>query len=374
MTLIKPEHVYKNVKSASRIPLNLTKLEIFKIILILDINVRNNMMSKIIESFEQKLNILLIYKYEGGEPQTSQLNLFLKRIHNLSFDAIVGIGGGSTLDFTKAASVLCQKGFDVDSGNYQGVTFEVDKKVTCVCIPTTAGSGAETTKSAVMFNPNTNIKRGINHLKVLPDIVFLVPSILDNLPEGVFYPSLFDGVTHAFESLVGKSSTKQTSRLAKKSLRIYRKQLNRKYSKDKYHKKVLLASHFAGQAICNSETGPIHALSYPLSEFLKMSHGQAISLILPRMISFYNDYDNELIEPLLSNLGFYQVNSLIDKIDGLNSTFVLPNIKVRRDMDINSFVLRSMELHGAIDNSPIKWNKDYSLKVYNEVFESLGTN
>ena len=370
MELIKPKNIYKNVKSGNAISLNLLELGITSVVLVVDSNINNYMIKEIIESLQADLNVILIFDYKGGEPQTVELDIFLTNISKYDFHAIIGVGGGSTLDFTKAASVLHKRDVIVDSSIYQGVDFEITAKVTCVCIPTTAGSGAEATKSAVMFNPKTNVKRGINNLKILPDIVFLVPAILDNLPGKVFYPSLFDGVTHAFESLIGKSSTKETSILAKKSLLIYRKQLNIKYSKEKYHRKVLEASFYAGQAICNSETGPIHALSYPLSEYLKLSHGQAISLILPKIVLFYNEMNTNLVYPLIDYLGFKNIDSLIAKIEDLNNQFILPNVHISGKIDLQTFAGRSMQLQGAIKNSPINWSKEYSMRIYNEIFES----
>ena len=370
MELIKPKNIYKNVKSADAISLNLLELGITSVVLVVDSNINNYMIKEIIESLQADLNVILIFDYKGGEPQTVELDIFLTNISKYDFHAIIGVGGGSTLDFTKAASVLHKRDVIVDSSIYQGVDFEITAKVTCVCIPTTAGSGAEATKSAVMFNPKTNVKRGINNLKILPDIVFLVPAILDNLPGKVFYPSLFDGVTHAFESLIGNSSTKETSILAKKSLLIYRKQLNIKYSKEKYHRKVLEASFYAGQAICNSETGPIHALSYPLSEYLKLSHGQAISLILPKIVLFYNEMNTNLVYPLIDYLGFKNIDSLIAKIEDLNNQFILPNVHISGNVDLQTFAGRSMQLQGAINNSPINWSKEYSMQIYNEIFES----
>jgi alcohol dehydrogenase class IV len=370
MNLIKPKYIYKNVKSAEAVSLNLLELGITSVILVVDSNINNYMIKEIIKSLQEDLNVILIFGYEGGEPQTVELDIFLTNISKYDFHAIIGVGGGSTLDFTKAASVLHKKDVIVDSSIYQGVDFEITTKVTCVCIPTTAGSGAEATKSAVMFNPITNVKRGINNLKILPDIVFLVPAILDNLPGKVFYPSLFDGVTHAFESLIGKSSTKETSILAKKSLFIYRKQLNINYLNEKYHKKVLEASFYAGQAICNSETGPIHALSYPISEYLKLSHGQAISLILPKIVLFYNDINTKLVYPLIDYLGFRDIGSLIAKIEDLNNQYILPYISISDKIDLQTFAERSMQLQGAIKNSPVNWSKEYSMQIYNEIFES----
>ena len=207
MELIKPKNIYKNVKSGNAISLNLLELGITSVVLVVDSNINNYMIKEIIESLQADLNVILIFDYKGGEPQTVELDIFLTNISKYDFHAIIGVGGGSTLDFTKAASVLHKRDVIVDSSIYQGVDFEITAKVTCVCIPTTAGSGAEATKSAVMFNPKTNVKRGINNLKILPDIVFLVPAILDNLPGKVFYPSLFDGVYSSFLPILDRSTS-----------------------------------------------------------------------------------------------------------------------------------------------------------------------
>ena len=372
MQLIKPEHVFKNVKSANFVSKKLINLKIINIIVVIDINVKNPMLDNLLESLNHNLNVVLLFKYSGGEPKTDDLDKFLSSISGIEYHAIIGIGGGSTLDFTKAASVLSRQNTSIESSSYQGVNFEVIFKRTCVCIPTTAGSGAEATKSAVMFNPRTNIKRGINNLKILPNIVFLIPSILDNLPGRVFYPSLFDGVTHSYESLIGKSSNKKTAKLAKKSLSLYKTQISDRYSKENYHKKVLEASFLAGQAICNSETGPVHALSYPLSEYLKLSHGQAISLILPKILLFYRNIDSALTSPLVDSLGFKNLDSLVEKIETLNKEYNKLNINMSDSFNLDSFAARSLELKGAINNAPIKWTYEHSVKIYKNIFEFRG--
>jgi alcohol dehydrogenase class IV len=370
MKLIKPEHVFMNVKSADFVSKKLLKLKIINIIVIIDPNIKNRIIDDLLKSFYINLKVVLQFKYPGGEPKTDDLDHFLSSISGIEYHALVGIGGGSTLDFTKAASVLFEKKLSVESSSYQGINFEVSSKKICVCIPTTAGSGAEATKSAVMFNPKTNIKRGINNLSVLPNVVFLIPSILDNLPRKVFYPSLFDGITHSYESLIGKSSNKKTAKLAKKSLGLYKKQFSDEYSKENYHKNVLEASFLAGQAICNSETGPVHALSYPLSEYLKLSHGQAISVILPKILLFYRNININLVSPIVVNLGFNNLDSLVDKIEILNNECNLSNMKISEGFSLDSFALRSLELKGAIENGPINWNYEYSMEIYRRVFES----
>jgi alcohol dehydrogenase len=126
----------------------------------------------------------------------------------------------------------------------------------------------------------------------------------------------------------------------------------------------------AGVAICNSETGPIHALSYPLSESLGLSHGQSISLILPKILILYSKVDEQLIFPLLRVLAFDNVNSLVDRINDLNNEFVFKNFSFVTEYNLKKLVKRSMELKGAINNSPIIWNEDFSFEIYNDILNS----
>ncbi len=370
MEILTPKYVYKNIKSADSVAKKILELEISKIIIIVDANIQNRMISELLRTFHLKLNVVKFIEYQGGEPTTEHLNKFLLSISKFDYHAFIGIGGGSTLDFTKAASVLSTKELMQDSSDYQGIDFEVNSKKFCICIPSTAGSGAEATKSAVLFNPKTNVKRGVNNIKVMPEAVFLIPSLINNLPAEIFYPSLFDGVTHAYESLIGKSSTKKTSKLARKSLSLYKKQLRDKQSNENYHKKVLEASFLAGQAICNSETGPVHALSYPLSEYLKLSHGQAIALVLPKVLLIYKRLDINLVTPLVDSLGFKDFDSLVNKIQFLNNNYNKASIKDYGNFELETFAVRSLELKGAINNSPIVWTYDNSIEVYKSIFES----
>jgi alcohol dehydrogenase class IV len=370
MKLIEPKFVYKNVQTSDFVVDKLIEHGFKRLVLVVDKQLNSRISIELTEKIKSEMEVVNFELYSGTEPQTDDLDCFLEKILKLDFDAILGIGGGSTMDFVKAASVLFGKSGQFNSSIFQGINFDVDSKKTCVCIPSTAGSGAEATKSAVMFNSKTNVKRGINNLEVLPNIVFLIPDILNGIPPKVFYPSLFDGLTHAFESLIGNSSTKQTSKLAIQSLQIYGEQIRNENKELFIHNKILDASYLAGVAICNSETGPIHALSYPLSEFLGLSHGQSISLILPKILLLYSRVDEHLMLPLLRVLEFDNVNSLVARINNLNNEFVFKNFSFVTEYDLEKLVKRSMELKGAIKNSPILWNEDLSFEIYNDILNS----
>jgi len=114
MKLIKPKYIYKNVKSADAVSLNLLELGITNVVLVVDSNINNYMIKEIVKSLQTDLNVLLTFSYDGGEPQTVELDVFLTNISKYEFHAIIGVGGGSTFDFTKAASVLHKKDVIVD--------------------------------------------------------------------------------------------------------------------------------------------------------------------------------------------------------------------------------------------------------------------
>ena len=368
MELIKPKLVFEDAINATFVVQEIKKLKTDGIVIIVDGNIKNIVVDELLNYFYRDLKVCYLLKYPGTEPTTTHIDKVITEIKNLNFEAIVAIGGGSTLDFAKAISVLIFEKKEVSSADFQGTNFSALGKKICICIPTTAGSGAEATKSAVLFNPSLRIKRGINNPLVLPDVVFLVPGILENLPFKILYPSLIDGLTHAFESLIGVSATHKTKDLAADALRIYGSYLSSGLNENPYPRDLLKASFLAGVAICNSETGPIHALSYPLTENFGISHGSAISMILPRVIELYSEMSDSLIADFLNYSNFQSCKSLIHTIDSLNDKYL--DLKLESNSNLNVLANRSLELKGAINNSPIPWKFEHSMQIYKEIFKN----
>lgn len=368
MELIKPRLVFEDAINATFVIQEIKKLKTDGIVIIIDGNIKNLVVDELLNYFYRDLKVCYLLKYPGTEPTTTYIDRVIIELKDLNFEAIVAIGGGSTLDFAKAISVLIFEKKEVSSADFQGTNFSASGKKICICIPTTAGSGAEATKSAVLFNPSLRIKRGINNPLVLPDVVFLVPGILENLPLKILYPSLIDGLTHAFESLIGISATNKTKDLAADALRIYGSYLSSGLKENPYPRNLLKASFLAGVAICNSETGPIHALSYPLTENFGIPHGSAIALILPRVIELYSEISDSLIADFLNYSNFQSDKSLIHTIDSLNDENL--DLKLESNSNLDILAYRSLELKGAIRNSPIPWKFEHSMQIYKEIFKN----
>ena len=277
-------------------------------------------------------------------------------------DSIMAVGGGSTLDLMKAISILHY--LDTTAANAQGANLEIKQKLFSIAVPTTAGSGSEATKSAVLTNMNAKLKRGINHFRVIPDVAILAPSLLEGIPDKVFVASVFDGFTHALESLLGLSGSKDIKDTAQYALSIFIRQIAQLFHDDsvKVDSQILEASYLAGVSICNSETGPIHAISYPLSEPCNYGHGEAIGLLLPKVLRVYLEKDKEFQESLESHTGL-PADEFIARLEDVYAKYVINLESLKPISDINMLAARSLQLLGAINNSPLNWDESLSRQV-----------
>ena len=220
-----------------------------------------------------------------GEPLTTDVDRTGKRLKKNPPGLIVGIGGGSALDFAKALSVLA-----VNPGlteKYHGKPIVIRRSVPKIMIPTTAGTGSEVTPGAVLTNPKTHFKRALGGPVVCPEYAILDASLTMSMPRWVTFATAMDALAHAVESYVCKSSNEITRMYSRAAYCLLEKNMPKLLTNPEEfetRKKILLASTLAGVAIFNSNTGAAHALAYPMGIYLKMPHGLATGILLPEII------------------------------------------------------------------------------------------
>ena len=205
----------------------------------------------------------------------------------LNFDIIVGIGGGSTLDFAK---ILAASGSIKGSiKNYIGTNLINRPGIPTIMLPTTSGTGAEATPSAIVKDKKEGCKKGVISPYLIPDLVILDPELTLSLPAKVTAETGIDAFTHAIECFIGKKSNTMSDLFALSSIRLISKNLLQAV-KDGSNKEarynMTLASFYGGVAITNSGTGGVHALAYPLGGKYGMSHGLSNSILLADVMEF----------------------------------------------------------------------------------------
>lgn len=303
-----------------------------------------------------------------GEPTTDRADQFTQELIKLKCDGIVAVGGGSTMDLGKAISVLIRE--RGSAKQYQGAGLVTGQGLPVVCIPTTAGSGAEATKSAVLTDLDSQIKRGINAVGVLPDAAILDSRFLLDLPYKPRIASLLDATAHAVESFIGKNSWELSEAFSNlafphlgKHLKLGAEPLDIETADS-----AILGSFYGGAAICNAETGAVHALAYPLTEYHNIPHGYGVGAFLGHVLEFEKESISKKISYIAAQMGFESSDSLITCLNKLAETLDLSEqiLELLNDPQKRSKLRdRTLTLTGAIENSPQPWDSEKIDDFYN---------
>lgn len=227
-------------------------------------------------------NDLVIFADTTDEPRAEYIDeLSDKTKQHRPFQpmAVIGIGGGSTLDIAKAISILLTNhGLAQD---YQGWDLVKNKPIYKIGIPTIAGTGAEFTRTAVM---TSKVKKlGINSDHSVYDQVFLDPNFLKTVPKEQFIYTAMDCFVHNVESLRGTQNDAMTIAFAQKSLEM----MKDIFLGEMDIEKLMVASAMGGIAVANSNVGICHPLSYGLSLVLNLHHGYSICIAFNQLEEYY---------------------------------------------------------------------------------------
>jgi alcohol dehydrogenase class IV len=202
-------------------------------------------------------------------------------------DLVVGLGGGSAMDTAKAAAALITN--EGKAQDYIGLNKVELPGAPTIMVPTTAGTGAEVTFTAVFTNRETRAKGGINSPFLFPDVALLDPELTLPLPPHVTAATGMDALTHAIESVSSLSSTVFTEALALTAIRLISGNLRRAV----FHggdidarEQMLMGSLLGGLALADAGVGAAHALAYPLGGNYRIPHGLANAMLIPYVMEF----------------------------------------------------------------------------------------
>lgn len=202
-------------------------------------------------------------------------------------DVIVGLGGGSSLDISKVASVLLTNAGPVDK--YFGMEMVPQAGVPLVLIPTTAGTGSEMTSICVLSDTKNNVKKGIVSEHMFARTALLDPQLTLALPPKVTAMTGMDALVHAIESYVGVRASVFTDTLNLKAIRLVAENLRLAYANGNNRtarENMLHASCLAGMAFSNTQNGLDHAMALAIGGKFHLPHGLLTAFILPWVMEF----------------------------------------------------------------------------------------
>lgn len=206
-------------------------------------------------------------------------------------EGIIAFGGGSSMDCAKAAGARVVKP-NQSVRDMRGY-LKVHKKLPpFFAVPTTAGTGSETTVAAVVTDPETHEKNAINDICLRPKFAVLDPELTVGLPQHITSTTGMDAMTHAVEAYIGKSNTKQTREQAEKATKLIYDNLEKAYANGKDYEaraNMLKGSYWAGCAFTRAYVGYVHAIAHNLGGLYGTPHGLANAVILPYVLDWYAD-------------------------------------------------------------------------------------
>lgn len=214
----------------------------------------------------------------------------LKAAGDERWEAVIAIGGGSSIDFGKAISILLTNPGDLR--DYAGWYRVPGQPLPVVAIPTTAGTGAEVTGVVVVSDPESHAKFSLLTDKVIPRVAILDPLLTISMPKQVTVACGMDALVHAIESFTNNFMNPVGSHLAGLSIEIISSNLERvvEHPEDKDGRyQMLLGSLLAGLAFKDKGLGLGHAMSYPLTGLFGIPHGIANAILLP-VVTEYNSH------------------------------------------------------------------------------------
>ena len=268
--------------------------------------------------FEELKNTKIEYVvYDGVQPNPTIPNIeeCRKMYINNGCQGIIAFGGGSPMDCAKAAAARVVK--PKQSVRKMRGYLKVCKKLPpFFAVPTTAGTGSETTLAAVVTDPTTHEKNAICDTCLRPKFAVLDPSLTVGLPPHITSTTGMDALTHAVESYIGKSNVKSTIKYAEDAVKLIHANLEKAYLNGKdieARNNMLKASYFAGNAFTRAFVEYVHAIAHNLGGMYNTPHGLANAVILPYVLEWYGSSIYKSLAKLADLVGISQEDMSLEE-------------------------------------------------------------
>ena len=266
-----------------------------------------------------------IYDKTVANPTTQNVAEALEMYQENQCNAIIGFGGGSSMDCAKALGARIAKP-NQSLAKMKGI-LKVHKKLPLlIAIPTTAGTGSETTLAAVITDAETRHQYAINDFPLIPRYAVLDPKVTLSLPPFITATTGMDALTHAVEAYIGNSTTHGTRTDALLAVKLIFANLDTAYTDGNNldaRRNMLKASFYAGCAFTKSYVGYVHAVAHSLGGEYNVPHGLANSILLPFVLEAYGSS----IHKKLSQLAFAAGLSKLDTPDDVAAQKFIQAIK-----------------------------------------------
>lgn len=309
--------------------------------------------------------------FDGVDPNPTDINieagvLLYKQNH---CDAMIAFGGGSPMDCAKAIGARIARP-KKSVAQLQGL-FKVLKRIPIIfTVPTTAGTGSETTIAAVVTDAKTHHKASINDISLMPKYAVLDPELTLRLPPHITATTGMDALCHAVEAYTNHTYNSRVEKdLCKKAVKLIYDNLYKVYldgSDVQGRQNLQIAAFYAGRAFTRGSVGYVHAIGHTLGGLYGTPHGLAMSILLPLVMRQYGEAVYKRLAELCDVCGI-EVKEQTDEAKAKSFIKWMEDLKIKMDIPKYPPVLNEEDIDQIVDwaskegnplyPTPVTWNK-----------------
>lgn len=306
-------------------------------------------------------------------PKKDDILRILGENAGFDFSAIIAVGGGSVMDVAKLLKCFKDDPNQIHRVMAEGIEAH-PSDVNLLAIPTTAGSGAEATHFAVVYDQG--VKYSVAHVDLLPSAAWILPSVLATVPRPIAAAAAMDAFSQGVESYWSIHSTPESKSMAKHAIQLaWGHMLPAVLEKDEASLAAMgQAAHLAGQAINITKTTAPHAISYALTSHFGMMHGHAVALTLPSIFQFNHgvtsfdlldsrgaDYVRGVMRELCEMLGCDDIEVAADlirqRIEDLGLSMNFHDLGINNEQDRERIIANGFNPQ-RVNNNPRRLGED----------------
>ncbi len=282
-------------------------------------------------------------------------------------EGIVAVGGGSTIDVAKCIKLYCKMDSSVNYLRQE----PFDTGITLIAVPTTAGTGSESTRHAVIYYEGA--KQSISHTSIVPDYAVLEPSVLKTLPVYQKKCTMLDALCQAIESWWSVNSTEESKSYSRKAIAAVTKNWEA-YIFDNDGEaaaQIMEAANYAGRAINITATTAAHAMSYKITSLYRFPHGHAVAVCMPEVWKYILEHTEDCAD----SRGSEYLRSTMEEISGMISLDQFKTMLEKMEMKAPEAADKAADLEVLaqsvnpvrLKNNPVALRTDVLKEMYRRI-------
>ena len=368
--------------AVSKLGIECKNLGASKALLVMDQALSKSVIAeKVKESLKSERIRVFMFSDVTPEPDPKIADLGTELALKEKVRCIIGVGGGSTMDIAKAIGMLMKNGGK--AVEYIGIDKVKKPGIPTIMVPTTAGTGSETTLTAVFTQRDTRKKGGINSAFIYPDTAVLDPELTLDLPPMITAYTGMDALTHAIESYTSLNAHFMSEIISLRAIELIMENLRGAVfdgKNIKYRENMMMGSYLAGMGLAMAGVGAVHALAYPMGAIYDVPHGIGNGLLLPYVLEYNYPgniekfcnmaiYVGQDMEGLSSRENASLVSEAVFELaEDIGVPMTLKELNIPED-SIPEMAKAAMQVAVPIANNPRPMTVEAAMDIYRNAYE-----